>query len=245
VIHPNHALQLALGNSHRKALKRSDMHGRLSVLLTLTLVACVSTVGEPERIAGLAQFLAEPLPEILSYPRAITVDSSLIALRQEGIAAPLAGAFESTEEVWALLARIRDATPSLGHGVLKLVGSVSSDDASRAPDTPVLFVWPTWQVSYQRFPPRLDLVRLELGIIAKVIPRGQVMEGRGNLALKTASWEFRCHAYASNGGYFSISDWLSDGAARWRKALVELREVCGQQIGKSFERSAALLSDST
>ena len=221
------------------------MHRWLCVLLVFTLFGCSSTVREPERTAGLARFMAEPTPEILSYPREITVDASLIAMRQEGIVAPLAGAFASDEEVQALLERVRDAAPSLRHGVAKLVHPATANNASRSDNTPVLFVTPTWQVSYQRLPPRLDRIRLELGLIAKVIPRGQVMQGRGNLALKTAAWESRCHAYAADGGFFSISEWLADGAARWREALVNLREVCGKQIGDSFERSAAVLNSRT
>jgi hypothetical protein len=212
----------------------------LPLLLTFTLAGCASTVGAPERTAGLARFLAEPAPEILAYRRSLTVDQSLIAVGQERIAAQLAERFASDKEVHALLGHIQVAAPSLRPGVVKLVTLATPIDEGRTMGAPVLFIWPTWQVSYQRFPPRPDFLRLELGIIAKVIPRQQVMEGRGNLALRTAYWEARCHTYGLDGSFFSVSEWLEGGAARWKEALAEVRDVCSQEIGGAFEKSATV-----
>jgi hypothetical protein len=109
----------------------------------------------------------------------------------------------------------------------------------------VLFVWPTRQVSYRRLPPRFDLVRLEFGVIAKVIPGGQVMAGHGPIALLAAAWETRCHRYAVAGAYLSVRKWLADGGARWRQAIAEVRETCGAQIGAAFEQSVTVLRDVT
>jgi len=208
-------------------------------MLTFVVVGCTSTVGAPERTAGLARFLAEPAPELLAYRRSLRVDESLVAMRQEGTVAKLKDAFASDEEVYSLLGGIRDAAPSLGKGVVRFVTEAASADAGHAAEAPVLFVWPTWQVSYQRLPPRLDLVRLELGVIAKVIPRRQVMQGLGNLALRTAYWESHCHTYALDGAFFSVSQWLADNAARWREALAEVGEACSRKIGHDFEKSTA------
>ena len=217
------------------------MRPLLLLLLALTLVGCAFTVGAPDRAAGLGAFLALPTPAILSQPRTLTVDESLLAMRQAEIVAPLAGAFDSAGEVTALLGRIQASAPSLRHGILELVRPGTEDTRGRNAPTPVLFVWPTWQVSYQRLPPRFDLVRLELGVIAKVIPSAQVMEGRGPIALRTAAWETRCHRYAVDGAYLSVREWLADDGARWRQAIAEVREACGAQIGTAFEQSATVV----
>lgn len=217
------------------------MRSLLSLLITLALAGCASTVGAPERAAGLAHFLALPTPAVVSYRRTLTVDESLLAMRQGDVVAPLAGAFDSAGEVMALLGRIQGSAPSLRHGVPELVYPGTADAVGRTAATPVLFAWPTWQVSYQRLPPRFDRLRLELGVIAKVIPSGQVMDGRGPIALRTAAWETRCHRYAVDGAYLSVREWLADDAARWRHAMVEVREACGAQIGAAFEQSVTML----
>jgi hypothetical protein len=213
----------------------------LPLLFVVTLIGCASTVATSERAAGLARFLALPAPAIMSQPRPLTVDPSLLVIREEEVVAPLVGAFDSAGEVTALLWRIQGSARSLGHGVPEVVHPGTADTAGRAGETPALFVWPTWQVSYQRLPPRFDLIRLELGVIAKVIPSGQVMEGRGSIALRTAAWETRCHRYAANGRYLSIHEWLANDSLRWRNAMAELREACGDQIGAAFEQSVAML----
>lgn len=218
------------------------MRALLPLLFALAVAGCASTVGAPESAAGLGRFMALPTPAILSHPRKLTVDESLLAMRQGGVAKPLAGAFDSAGEVLALLGLIRGSSPGLRHGVAELVYPAPSDASGQTADTPVLFVWPTWQVTYQRLPPRFDLFRLELGVIAKVIPRGQVMDGRGPLALRTAVWETRCHRYAAAGAHLSVSEWMADDAARWRHALAEVREACGRQIGSRFEQDIGLLS---
>lgn len=225
-------------------VQRNDllrMRALMPTLFALALLGCVSTVGAPERERGLAGFMALPAPAILSYPSTLTVDASLTAMRQQEYVAPLAGAFDSGSEGLALLGRIRDSAPSLRHGVTALVRPALPDASPEAAETWVLFVWPTWQLTYQRLPPRLDLVRLELGVIGKVIPRGQVMEGRGSLALRTAVWETRCHRFAADGAYFPVSEWLANDAARWRQALAEVREACGRQIAMTFEQGVAKL----
>lgn len=235
-----------LADTGRAIVQRHDsppMHALLPLLLSLSLVGCASTVGAPERAAGLARFMTVSTPAILSHPRTLTVDESLLAMQQGGVVAPLTGAFDSVGEVLALLEGIRDSAPSLGHGVPAVVPLGFPDTSRQAAETPVLFVWPTWQVTYQRLPPRLDLVRLELGVVAKVIPRGQVMEGRGPIALRTAVWETRCHRYAADGAYLPVNEWLADDAARWRQAMAELREACGRQIGTTFEQSVGLLRE--
>lgn len=216
----------------------------LPLLFALTLVGCASTVGAPERAVGLARFMVAPSPAILSHPRKVTVDESLLAMRQRGAVVPLTDAFDSVREVAALLGSIRDSAPSLGHGVVGVVRPDAPDANRRAADTPVLFVWPTWKVSYQRLPPRFEFVRLELGVIAKVIPHGQVMDGHGPIALRTASWETQCHRYAADGRYLPVRQWLADDAAQWRQALADVREACGRQIGMAFEQSVAMLSRS-
>lgn len=208
-------------------------------LLALTLTGCASTVGDPQRSAGLAYFLGQPAPEILAYRRSLTVDQSLVALMQERSVIKLTERFALEEEDYALLRDIQEAAPRLENGVANIFTGDNSADAEQKVETLVLFVSPTWQVTYQRLPPRLDLLRLELGVIAKVIPRRQVMEGRGNLALRTAYWETRCHKYALDGEFFSVSEWLADDAALWRAGLAEVRHACSQEIAKEFEKSTA------
>jgi hypothetical protein len=212
-----------------------------SLLLALTLIGCASTIPAPERAPGLTRFVALPAPAIVSHPRGLTVDESLLAMRQGEIVAPLAGAFDSVGEVTALLRRIQGAAPTLRQGVPELLRPDVRDTNGRSAETPVLFIWPTWKVSYRRLPPRLGLIRLEFGVIAKVIPRGQVMDGRGPIALRTAYWEAQCHRHAEGGAYVSVRDWLADNAARWRQAMEEVREACGEQLGTAFEHSVAEL----
>jgi len=213
----------------------------LALLLGLACLGCTSTAPAPERKSGLARFLALPDPAIVSQPRALSVDESLLVMRQGDTVAPVVTAFDSVGEVTALLRRIQGGAPNLRNGVVRLVPSGTMVTNSRSAETPVLFVWPTWKVSYRRLPPRFDLIRLELGVIAKIIPNGQVVTGRGPIALRTASWETQCHRYAEGGAYVAVRDWLANDAARLRHALEEVRNACGEQTGTAFERSIAAL----
>ena len=219
------------------------MRSLLYLLLIFSLAGCASTVSEPERVIGLARFMAMDNPEIVSCPRRLSVDESLRAMWLEGIVAPLSGAFDSAHEVLALLERIQEHSPSLRQGSTALKCSAPAKAAREVPDTLVLFVWPTWKITYQRWPPRLDHLRLELGAIAKVIPRGQVLEGKGPIALRTAVWETQCHRLAANGAYLPVGEWMANDQSRWRQALAEVREACSRQIAATFERDLTTLRE--
>ena len=146
--------------SAEKAANVFHMKRLLPLLLTVTVMGCTSTVEVSEQASGLARFLAEPMPAILAYRRSLTLDQSLFAIGQEEAMAKLADRFASNEEVSALLGHIQEASPSLGNGVGEIVTLATSADPRQTMDTLVLFITPTWQVTYQRLPPRPDLVRL-------------------------------------------------------------------------------------
>uniref|UniRef100_Q31F05 Lipoprotein n=1 Tax=Hydrogenovibrio crunogenus (strain DSM 25203 / XCL-2) TaxID=317025 RepID=Q31F05_HYDCU len=95
---------------------------------------------------------------------------------------------------------------------------------------PVFFVYIYPQLSYQRLPPRFDFYRLQIGITAKIIPLGQVISGKGSIALRTAAWDSRCLFSAYNSQYIKNTMWIDNNAQKLKYALYEAKKFCIDKI---------------
>jgi len=221
--------------------------GRAGTLLFLLLAGAVVTAcsslapDTAARTQGLRTYLAQPQPLLFYAPAHLQLDAQLSVLGMGGIGAPLQQGFLETSASRGLIERFLAATPQFAGQRVRIVDPDQWGGLQLAPDTPVLFFHATWQTAYRRLPPQLDEHRLQLGVIAKVIPLGQVLARKGSIAAPTAAWEANCVHEAYDGRHLGIQAWLGANAHALRVAVATAQDSCGRQLAASFADAASRL----
>jgi hypothetical protein len=201
----------------------------------LLLTGCSSLAGTSgARRLRLEAYARGPDVLAVHEPRGLVVDQQLRALGLDAIAEPLVAAFDGVTETAGVIDQMRAHAPSLAPGRTVVFTGDSSALTDLPPTTPVLYVHATWQVAYRRLPPTFTMMQLELGVVAKVIPLGQVLQGRGPLAVRSAAWEANCHRKARGGEFVPVAEWTKDDGAMLRAAIRDLQRACGAQLGAAL-----------
>jgi len=192
------------------------------------LTACSSTLPENSRNQVLAAFLEQPEHWFFYWPSPLNWEHYVFG---EGLGKEFTDKFQLEYPVLQLMRDFIAATDLPAARILtpkELVGQNAD------PNTPVLFFSSSWSLIYRRWPPNMTLNKLSMGVVAKVIPLGQVMEGKGSLALRTAGWEGNCAAEAFDGAFLSRSEWEADNGARLKQAMKELQAKCADKLAEQF-----------
>lgn len=212
-----------------------------SVLLIVTALpgaGCSSLLPPPQREKTLVWLGAQPERYALYYPallqsedklRTLGADSGEKFRRDLGLPDPMVGVVE----------RFAAALPPHAGGV-RIVPPAEARSLAVGMDAPVLFFYSQWHLVHRRLPPSFQMNRLQVGMIAKVIPLGQVLSGNGTLSVRTAAWEGSCLPEPFEGGYFHLEEWAADEGTKLREAINEAQKHCGEKLASEF--AAALAS---
>ena len=149
----------------------------------------------------------------------------------------LVSQFHEKKYAKTFVTKLKDSIVELrGMEALSYPDAVSSIQLEVNRTIPVFFVYLYPKATYQRLPPRLDYFKLQIGVIAKVIPLKQVMSGKGSLAIKSAAWEAKCLFSAYHSSYIQVDEWIKNDAKVLKKALLDSETFCIPKIRNSFKR---------
>lgn len=206
---------------------------------TLALVAgCAGTSGEPlARRHMLEAFLAQPQRFVVFAPVALQMDEQATILGLAHRGDEVVSRFDPVQPMKWLAERMVASSPLLADGQTSIATGRDAGKLRIGPEEPVLFLHGTWKLVYRRVPPDLWRYRLQAGIVAKVIPLGQVLSGKGPLSLKTAAWEEGCAVDAFDGAFLHLSEWGRGRAGRLDEAIAEVQATCGARLGASLARA--------
>ena len=204
------------------------------LLLIVSTTGCSSLIGDRQvREQVLASYLNQSERLILYYPGNLRPDDQLKVLFSEYISAPLVEQFPATA-TRGIIEEFLDSSPRLADGATRIVDPAEWRSLSQSRDTPVLFFYASWQMVYQRLPPNLHKQKLQTGAIAKVLPLGQVLAGKGTIALRTAVWEADCSFKPFEGEYYPIDEWAANDAGKLHAGVKAVQEFCGQGFARQF-----------
>jgi hypothetical protein len=207
----------------------------LCLLLILSTMGCSSVIGDRQgRERIMTAYLGEPERLVLYYPGTLQPDDQLKVLFSTYISAPLVEQFPPTA-TRGVVEEFLAAVPRLADGATRIVEPAEWRSISQSRDTPVLFFYVGWQMAYQRWPLNVHKQKMQAGGIAKIIPLGQVLDGKGTIALRTAVWEADCAFYPFQGGFFPINEWAANDAGKLQEGVKAVQEFCGQSFAKQFQ----------
>ena len=196
---------------------------------------CSSVISDPqEREKRLSLFLNQSERLVLYYPSPLLLDDQLKVLGSENVGEPVVRLFHPTKPTRGLIEQFIAAVPELAGTSTRIIDPEQWGSINHSPDTPVLFFHVTWKMTYQRLPPQFQMNRLQAGVIAKVIPLGQVARRKGTIALRTAAWEGKCLFDAFDGEYLPVSEWVADDGMKLNQAIKAAQFSCGHKLAGEF-----------
>jgi len=201
----------------------------LIMMVCYLLMGCSSTLPEPNRKKFFAYFIDQPEHWMFYHPSSLTWENNRFIFYDPGQKIT-----EKFKLEYPVIQLMRDFSEYTGLPDTKIATPEEVTNIPRDPNTPVLYFTAQWQLIYRRIPPNMSLNKLRMGVIAKVIPLGQVLEGKGTISLRTSAWEGNCAAEAFNGEFFYRNEWEAENAALLKKGLQELQKECGNKLALEF-----------
>jgi hypothetical protein len=204
-------------------------------MLIVSLYGCTSLTSNPEvRDRTLKAYLSQSEPLVFYTSSPLHTDEQLRLFGMNEQLRTLMHDFHSSLRARGLVERFLAQVHVLKAPAVEIVSPEEWRMIERPMDTPVLFLSVDWHMVYQRLPPNMRRFRLQSGVVAKIIPLGQVLSGKGAIALKTASWEGRCLHTPLNGDYFSVAEWRDEGDSRLHQAVKEVQTICAGELSREF-----------
>ncbi|WP_026292006.1 hypothetical protein [Marinobacterium rhizophilum] len=201
----------------------------LLILAGYLLAGCSTTLPEQSRKTVFASFVNQPEHWLFYWPSSLTWEDNRFG--SAGLGQEFSDKFDFEPPVLQLM---RDFSLTAGLPGVKIMTPKEAASLSSDPDTPVLYFTSSWALIYRRMPPNLFMNKLRMGVVAKVIPLGQVVAGKGPIALRTSAWEGRCTAEAFDGNFFSRDEWEAGNGVRLKQGLQELQAECGGKLAAQF-----------
>ncbi|MFZ0791173.1 MAG: hypothetical protein WAM94_16285 [Chromatiaceae bacterium] len=187
--------------------------------------------------AGIAEFIASPAPSIFLYRPRLSVRAPQVLFGAED-QGPALGALAGISNPLPTFAGEFAAAVGLPPEtrVTELTPTTLADLRSQDPDALVLFLFSGgWYLDYQRLPLRLQHYRLSFSMIAKLLPRGRVVQGTATLALPGAAWEGSCYYL---GARYPLEVWKRDGGERLREEMVAGLNACRRRLASEFQTAS-------
>lgn len=209
----------------------------LPVLLALT--ACSGLIRD-QQLRGdyLERFVAQPehLVLVSSLPLHGEPQVALFGLGDPG--ERLAQQLDLDQYATGLAERFIALSPEIsGSSLIVRPGDIGQLPAGLDGNEPVLLLHSNWRLLYRRLPPDMRLNLLQLGVVARVVPLGLVLSGKGLLQLPDAAWQAHCVHEARGGAYLSLDEWAANDAARLRGAIADAQQQCARELATDFAKA--------
>lgn len=204
----------------------------LLILVSLKLAGCSSLQSKDKADKDLSEFLSQPQHYALFTPVTIESEEKLALLGVSDYGQRISQQYGIQNPIVPVIERFVESTPGLSRTVI--VQPERAGDLSLPPDYPVLFFHSDWHFIYRRIPPSFSMNQLQVGMIGKVIPLVQVLDGRGPAALRTASWEGKCTYNAFDGQYISLEEWEADNGKLLHLGIQAAQDYCANKFTTEF-----------
>lgn len=201
----------------------------IAILVWSLLVGCSSTLPEQSRQKAFTSFIKQTEHLQFYWPSSLTWEDNRFGSNNLG--KEFSESFNLEFPVIGLMEKFNSIS---GLPNMRIVTPEEIKKLSLNPNMPVFYFTSSWALIYRRLPPNLFLNKLRMGVVAKVIPLGQVLEGKGPIALRTSAWEGNCTAEAFDGNFFSREEWEAENGTRLKQGLEELQAKCGERLAMEF-----------
>lgn len=220
------------------ALSESLATGCLLPIL-LALTACSGVIGDQQlRGAYLERFIAQPEHLVLVSSLPLHGESQLELFGLGDPGERLARQFDLDHYATGLAQRFIAQSPEMsGSSLIMRPGDIGQLPAGLDGNEPVLLLHSNWRLLYRRWPPDMRLNMVQLGVVARVVPLGLVLSGKGLLQLPDAAWQAHCVHEARGGAYLSLDEWAANDAARLRGAIAEAQQQCARELATDFAKA--------
>lgn len=197
------------------------------------IASCTSLIPDSEvRKKHLSLYLSHSEPLIMYYPDTLQLDEQLKALGFDDYATPMLKPFYSAMATRGLIEQFVADVPLFSGLSDRIIDPTQWASLELSPYTPVLFFNTTWKMNYMRLPSQFKVYRFEAGVIAKVIPLGQVLSKKGTIADRNASWEGSCHI--DDGIFHHVDEWSENEGLKLKQAIYSIQSICGRKLVDEF-----------
>ncbi len=224
-------------------MAKSLFHAVFFLLLFLLILftgGCSSLRPKQEREPLLRSFLDRPERYALYFPAALAAEEKVKLFGLQDAGETFSRQFCLGWPIVGLMERFISAISDLQD--TRIVDPGDARGLPVAGEELVLFFSSDWWLVYRRIPPNFYMNRLEVGVVAKVIPLEQVLAGKGTIALRTAAWEGTCHYEAFGGDFFHLQDWAAKEGARLRQGIEMAQDFCSEKLSREFIEEARSVS---
>ncbi len=202
------------------------------VLVFILLAGCSSLLPQAQREKTLSHFLDAPERYALFTPSALVSEEKLKVLGVEDAGEKFSRQFHLQNPILGVMEGFLVQVPRLNG--TRIVQPEEAMVLPVGPEEPVLFFHSQWHFVYERIPPNFSRNQLQVGIVAKIIPIGQVRSGKGPMALKTAAWEGKCYYEPFEGKFFPLDEWGAQDGALLRQGIEDAQTYCAEKLSMEF-----------
>jgi hypothetical protein len=230
-------IQKKLTNNRVQLVKKHFYPIALLILFCLNLASCSSMQSKDKADKAFSIFLSQPQHYAFFNPVSIESEEKLKVLGISDYGQRISQKYGIKDPVVAVIEKFIKATPPLSSTII--VQPENAKDLSLSPNDPVLFFHSDWHLIYRRIPPSFTMNQLQVGIVGKIIPLGQVLSDRGPMALKTSAWEGKCFFKAFDGKYLSLDDWEANNGDLLRQGIKDAQNYCAHKFISEFSSDTA------
>ncbi|MEZ4601467.1 MAG: hypothetical protein R2940_16890 [Syntrophotaleaceae bacterium] len=209
------------------------------VPLLLLSVGCSTLGPEQQRGSIIMAFLERPDRYALFSPTTLKSEDKLKFFGLQDAGETFSRELHLGWPVVGLMESFLSFTPGLA--CTRIVESADARGLPLGQEEFVLYFYSDWWLIYRRLPPDFFENQLQVGVIAKMIPLGQVLAGKGPIAFKTAAWEGKCHYKAFDGEFFNLEEWAAADGSRLRQGIRAAQDFCAEKLSREFAEELSSL----
>lgn len=204
----------------------------LLMMAILTISGCSSLQSKHVVARDFSEFLNQSQHYALFTPVSIESEEKLGLLGVSDYGKRISQHYGIRNPIINVINQFTESIPELSQTVI-----VQPEKVSKLPlplNYPVLFFHSDWNFIYRRIPPSFSMNQLQVGIIGKIIPLGQVLSNHGPTALRTALWEGKCFYKVFDGDYISLEEWEANNGELLHKGIEEAQSYCAKKFITEF-----------
>lgn len=202
------------------------------LLSSLGMASCSSLQPREEVAKAFSEFLNQDRHYVLFSPSTITSEEKLSLFGVPDYGKRISQQYGLNSPIVSVIETFVQATPDLSDTII--VVPDKAQDISLPPGSPVLFFHSDWHLIYRRLPPNFYMTQLQVGMIGKIVPLGQVLSGHGPTALRTSAWEGKCTYDALDGKFFTLAEWEANDGELLRRGIAEAQDFCADKFIREF-----------
>ncbi len=202
------------------------------ILTTLIIAGCSSLLTKDKADKIFSEFLRQKQHYALFSPASISSEEKLKHFGISDYGQRISRQYKIKDPVASVIETFVEAIPDVSRTII--VQAEKANDLLLPLDYPVLFFHSNWHLIYRRIPTSFSHNQLQVGIIGKIIPLGQVLSSHGPTALKTSSWEGKCFYKPFEGRYFALDEWEANNADLLHQGIKAAQDYCAAKFIHEF-----------